>query len=142
MGFTETLALEGAKYNILANVVASIGAPSDDFNHARTVVPLVALLVHPANRETGAVFEAGNHSITKLRWQRTRGTLIHPESLTTDAILNDWDVINDFSNANYPDGPAPFRDLLPQAQKLEPSQLEETTTFQNRVALITGAGGG
>ena len=109
VGFTETLAKEGAKYNIICNVIAPIAAsrmtetvmPPDVLANLKPdwIVPLVAVLVHPSNTHTsGSIFEAGGGHIAQLRWERAKGLLLKAdESYTPGAILKGWDKVNDFS---------------------------------------------
>jgi multifunctional beta-oxidation protein len=109
------------------------------------VVPLVAVLVHPSNkRETGSIFEVGGGHIAKLRWERSKGLVLKPDSTyTPGAILKKWDAVGDFSvGATYPTGVANFMELLEEAQKLKSNDSGEPLDFTGKVALITGAGGG
>src|SRR6201994_3967647 len=84
IGFSRTLAREGAKYNIMVNSVAPVAGT----NMTRTVrpeaeieamkpdyvAPLIALLCSDkCPTPTGGLYEAGMGSFTKTRWQRTRG---------------------------------------------------------------------
>ena len=154
VGFTETLAKEGFKYNIFANVIAPIAAsrmtetvmPPDILENLKPdwVVPLVAVLVHPSNKqETGSIFEVGGGHVAKLRWERAKGALLKTDAtLTPSAILKKWNGVNDFSKPSYPTGTADFMELLEEAQKLGPNDPGEPLDFTGRVALITGAGGG
>ncbi|KAL2047003.1 hypothetical protein N7G274_001021 [Stereocaulon virgatum] len=154
VGFTETLAKEGYKYNIICNVIAPIAAsrmtqtvmPPDILENLKPdwVVPLVAVLVHPSNKhETGSIFEVGGGHITKLRWERAKGALLKTgPSLTPGAVLKKWDQVNDFSEPSYPSGVADFMSLLEEAQKLGDNEPGEQLDFTGKVALITGAGGG
>lgn len=154
VGFTETLAKEGYKYNIICNVIAPIAAsrmtetvmPPDILENLKPdwVVPLVAVLVHPSNKhETGSIFEVGGGHIAKLRWERAKGALLKTgPSLTPGAILKKWANVGDFSEPSYPTGVADFMSLLEQAQKLGDNEPGETLDFTGKVALITGAGAG
>ncbi|KAK0511284.1 hypothetical protein JMJ35_005857 [Cladonia borealis] len=154
VGFTETLAKEGYKYNIICNVIAPIAAsrmtqtvmPPDILENLKPdwVVPLVAVLVHPSNKnETGSIFEVGGGHIAKLRWERAKGALLKTgPSLTPGAVLKRWKDVNDFSEPSYPTGVADFLTLLEEAQKLGDNDPGEPLDFTGRVALITGAGGG
>ncbi|KAL1982791.1 hypothetical protein VTN96DRAFT_907 [Rasamsonia emersonii] len=154
VGFTETLAKEGAKYNILANVIAPIAAsrmtatvmPPDVLEHLKPewVVPLVAVLVHPSNtQETGSIFEVGGGHIAKLRWERAKGALLKTdESLTPQAILSKWNDVNDFSKPSYPSGPADFMSLLEEGQQLPSAPAAPNLDFKGKVALVTGGGNG
>jgi len=154
VGFTETLAKEGAKYNILANVIAPIAAsrmtetimPPDVLENLKPdwVIPLVAVLVHPSNTsESGGIFEVGGGHIAKLRWERAKGALLRADaSLTPGAILKKWADVNDFSEPEYPEGPANFLEKLEDAQKLPKNSHDEDVDFKGKVALITGAGAG
>ena len=154
VGFTETLAKEGVKYNILANVIAPIAAsrmtetvmPPDVLENLKPdwVVPLVAVLVHKGNStETGGIFEVGAGHMAKLRWERSSGLLLKADdSYTPDAILKNWSKVVDFSNPQYPTGPNDFLALLEESQQLGPSQGGEKLDFAGRVAVITGGGAG
>lgn len=154
VGFTETLAKEGIKYNILANVVAPIAAsrmtetvmPPDvlDLLRPEWVVPLVAVLVHKDNTtETGGIFEVGGGHVAKLRWERSSGQLLKcDDSYTPGAVLKKWDQVVDFSNPQYPTGPNDFLALLEESQKLGPNPPGEKLDFSGRVALVTGGGAG
>ncbi|KAK8218947.1 peroxisomal hydratase-dehydrogenase-epimerase [Phyllosticta capitalensis] len=154
VGFTETLAKEGLKYNILANVIAPIAAsrmtqtvmPPDMLENLKPewVVPLVAVLVHPSNtEETGSIFEVGGGHVAKLRWERAKGGLLKADSsMTPGGVLAKWKDVNDFSQPEHPTGPANFMELLEEAQKLPPNPPAEKLEFKDKVVLITGAGGG
>ena len=154
VGFTETLAKEGLKYNIICNVIAPIAAsrmtetvmPPDmlELLQPEWVVPLVAVLVHPSNKqETGSIFEVGGGHIAKLRWQRAKGALLKTgQTLTPGAIIDKWKDVNDFSQPSYPNGVADFMTLLEEAQKLPDNPLGTKIDLTGKVALITGAGAG
>ncbi|KAK1081590.1 bifunctional hydroxyacyl-CoA dehydrogenase/enoyl-CoA hydratase fox2, partial [Friedmanniomyces endolithicus] len=154
VGFTETLAKEGLKYNILCNVIAPIAAsrmtatvmPPEVLDNLRPewVVPLVAVLAHPSNEsETGSIFEVGGGHMAKLRWERAKGALLRADdSFTPAALLKKWDGVSDFSDPEYPTGVADFMGLLEQAQKLPPNPPAENIQFNGKVALVTGGGAG
>ncbi|KAK4142360.1 peroxisomal hydratase-dehydrogenase [Dichotomopilus funicola] len=154
VGFTETLAKEGAKYNILANVIAPIAAsrmtetvmPPDVLALMKPdwVVPLVATLVHKNNTsETGSIFEVGGGHVAKIRWERSGGLLCKcDDSYTPSAILKKWDSVTDFSNPQYPSGPNDFLTLLEESQQLGANEQGEKIDFNGRVALVTGGGAG
>ncbi|TGZ82576.1 NAD(P)-binding protein [Ascodesmis nigricans] len=154
VGFTETLAKEGAKYNIVSNVIAPIAASrmtetvmppellaalKPDF-----VVPLVGYLVSDANKtENGAIFEVGGGHVAKLRWERSSGALLKcDDSLTASAVLARWAEATDFKNPQYPEGPNDFLGLLEQAKNLPRNAQGPEVSFKDKVVLVTGAGAG
>ncbi|ORY62985.1 uncharacterized protein BCR38DRAFT_435596 [Pseudomassariella vexata] len=154
VGFTETLAKEGAKYNIISNVIAPIAAsrmtetvmPPEMLANLRPewVVPLVAVLVHKNNTdENGSILEVGGGHIAKLRWQRSSGLLLKADdSYTPGAILKKWDKVVDFSEPQYPSGPNDFMTLLEESMKMGSSDKGETLDFKGKVAVVTGGGAG
>ena len=154
VGFTETLAKEGLKYNILCNVIAPIAAsrmtatvmPPDVLENLKPdwVVSLVAVLVHSSNRsETGSIFEVGGGHVAKLRWERAKGALLKcDDTLTPGAILKKWKNVNDFSEPEYPTGVADFMGLLKKSMKMGSNDKGESLDFSGKVAVITGAGAG
>ncbi|THC99195.1 hypothetical protein EYZ11_001283 [Aspergillus tanneri] len=146
VGFTETLAKEGAKYNIIANVIAPIVMPPDVLENLKPdwVVPLVAALVHSSNTtESGGIYEVGGGHVAKLRWERAKGALLKTDaSLTPGAIARKWNDVNDFSKPSYPTGPADFMTLLEEGLKLPSAQPGQEPNFKGKVALVTGGGNG
>ncbi|KAI1268869.1 hypothetical protein F5Y18DRAFT_372838 [Xylariaceae sp. FL1019] len=154
VGFTETLAKEGAKYNIIANVIAPIAAsrmtetvmPPELLSALQPewVVPLVAVLTHKNNTdENGSIFEVGGGHVAKFRWERSSGLLLKADdSYTPGAVIKQWNKVNDFSNPQYPSGPNDFLSLLEESMKMGPSEQGEKIDFTGRVALVTGGGAG
>ncbi|KAK7754046.1 bifunctional hydroxyacyl-CoA dehydrogenase/enoyl-CoA hydratase fox2 [Diatrype stigma] len=154
VGFTETLAKEGAKYNIVSNAIAPMAAsrmtetilPPDVLENMKPdwIVPLVAVLAHKNNTsENGGIFEAGAGHMAKLRWERSSGLLLKADdSYTPGAILKQWNKVIDFSDPQHPTGTNDFVGLLEQSLKLGPNPQGEKLDFTGRVALVTGGGAG
>ncbi|PIK54450.1 putative peroxisomal multifunctional enzyme type 2-like [Apostichopus japonicus] len=82
---SNTLALEGRKYNIFCNTIApvAISRMTEDIFPDEikpllkpvNVAPLVAYLCHEDCEETGGLFEVGAGWVGKLRWQRANGAV-------------------------------------------------------------------
>ncbi len=156
VGFTETLAKEGIKYNILSNAVSPAAASrmNETLGMSKELLdlispawdtPLVAFLAHKSNEgETGYVYEVGGGHISKMRWQRANGLLLKcDDSYTPGAVLKKWSQIGDFAaDAQYPSGPNDFMTLLEDSIKMGPSERGEEVSFKGRVALVTGGGAG
>lgn len=154
VGFTETLAKEGRKYNILCNVIAPIAAsrmtatvmPPEVLENLKPewIIPLVAVLVHSSNTTTsGCIFEAGGGHIAQLRWERAKGLLLKPnESYTPGAILKGWEGVIDFSEPEYPDGVADMMGKLEESLKMDDNAQGEDIRFDGKVAIVTGGGAG
>lgn len=153
VGLAETLAKEGAKYNITTNALAP-GAASrltetvwpPDMMKIMTptwVVPLVAVLCHSSNKESGSIFEASGGHFSKIRWQRSKGLLLRADdSLNPDAVLNNWSKIRDFSGSEFPKGVANSMALLQEGLKLPKNPQSQSFDFKGKVALVTGGGEG
>ncbi|KAJ3497218.1 hypothetical protein NLG97_g2072 [Lecanicillium saksenae] len=154
VGFTETLAKEGYKYNILCNAIAPIAA-SRLTNTVFTpellaalkpefVVPLVGVLVHKDNKDTGGIYEVGGGFAAKLRWQRSEGLILKPDaSYTPGAIIRNWQKVVDYSKgAQYPAELANFIDLYEKSAALSSTSAAENIDYNGKVVLITGAGAG
>lgn len=111
LGFAKSLAIEGEKRNIRVNTIAPMAAsrmtesifPPEVFQSLKpeAVAPLVAWLCHEDCEDTGELFEVGAGWVAKLRWQRTQGSFMGPQ-ISPERIRQDWDKINDFTNATIP----------------------------------------
>jgi 3-hydroxyacyl-CoA dehydrogenase/3a,7a,12a-trihydroxy-5b-cholest-24-enoyl-CoA hydratase len=112
-GLVKTLALEGQKYNILANAIAPTAAsrmtenllPPDLLEKIQPdyVSPLVAYLCHESMHETGNLYEVASGWIAKLRWERTQGSRIPLSQATSiEAVAEQWPQINDWTESEHP----------------------------------------
>lgn len=113
IGFTNTLAIEGARKGIKANVIAPVAGsrltesilPSEVIEALKPefVTPLVIKLCSEESEENGSLFEVGAGWVSKLRWERSQGAFFDPdEKLTAEAIDEAWDQIGDFEDAQHP----------------------------------------
>ncbi|KAF8962770.1 multifunctional beta-oxidation protein [Flammula alnicola] len=157
IGFTKTLAREGAKYNIKSTAIAPIAASamtetimppemlanlSPDY-----VAPFVAALCHPDGPDaSGKVFEVGAGFIAELRWERSDGTIFKTDSsFTPSAVKAKWDELTDFTKPYYPQSLTDVDSVgkLEAAKKLPPnSQSSPPVRFDGQTVIITGAGAG
>ncbi|KAG5647423.1 hypothetical protein DXG03_000494 [Asterophora parasitica] len=158
IGFTKTLAREGAKYGIKSSAIAPIAAspmtetimPPEMLANLSPeyVAPFVATLCHPdAPDASGKVFEVGAGFIAEIRWERSNGTVFKTDSsFTPSAVKAKWSEITDFSkDAYYPKDVTDVdsRGKLELAQKLPPNtQSSPEVRFDGQTVIITGAGAG
>ncbi|MBW8486222.1 SDR family oxidoreductase [Actinomadura parmotrematis] len=103
VGFTKTLAHEGAKYNIKANAIAPVAwtrmtedlLPADFAEKVGVdqVTPLVAYLAHEENPDSGQVYTVGGGRIAKIFVAEGPG-YGQQETLTVEAVRDNWAAIN------------------------------------------------
>jgi NAD(P)-dependent dehydrogenase (short-subunit alcohol dehydrogenase family) len=113
IGFSNTLAVEGARKGIKVNAIAPVAGSRltetilppavVEALKPELVTPLVIKLCAEDSEETGSVFEVGAGWISKLRWERSRGVSFSPENvLTAENVVDVWDEVTDFSNSDHP----------------------------------------
>ena len=113
IGLTNTLAIEGAKKGIKANVIAPVAGsrltesilPKEVVEALKPelVTPLVIKLCAENSQETGALFEVGAGWISKLRWERSKGACFSPsKELSAEQVEVAWEQIGDFTDADHP----------------------------------------
>ncbi|XP_030423714.1 peroxisomal multifunctional enzyme type 2 isoform X1 [Gopherus evgoodei] len=114
LGLSNTLAIEGRKYNIHSNTIAPTAGsrltqtvmPQDmvDAFKPEYVAPLVLWLCHEKCQENGSLFEVGAGWIGKLRWERSLGSIVREKNhpMTPEAVQDKWEKICDFDNASKP----------------------------------------
>ena len=116
-GFTQTLAAEGKKRNIVVNTIAPIAGS----RMTETVLPkellealkpeyvsaLVAKLAHEGTEDTGGLYEVGGGFYAKLRWERAAGkTFRLGRDITPDDVNAAWKAITSFDKSDHPSGVA------------------------------------
>ncbi|RFU37275.1 SDR family NAD(P)-dependent oxidoreductase [Actinomadura logoneensis] len=103
VGFTKTLAHEGAKYDIKANAIAPVAwtrmtedlFPADfaDRLGVDKVTPLVAYLAHESNPDSGEVYTVGGGRIARILVAEGPGWGTTDE-LTVESVRDNWAAIN------------------------------------------------
>ncbi|KAJ8072706.1 hypothetical protein PM082_016265 [Marasmius tenuissimus] len=157
VGFTKTLAIEGAKYNIKANVICPMAAsqmtatvmPPEMLANLKPefVAPFVAVLVNPDTPDiTGRIFEVGAGFAAEIRWERSKGAIFKTDSsFTPSAVKARWSEIVDFTDAEHPRliSDVDMQSKLQAAQK-QPSnpQSNPEVRYDGKTVIVTGAGNG
>ncbi|XP_049787799.1 peroxisomal multifunctional enzyme type 2 isoform X1 [Schistocerca cancellata] len=112
VGLSNTLAIEGRKYNIHCNVIAPTAAsrltedilPPDFFAELRPelIAPVVVWLCHEECEETGSIIESAAGWAGKCHLVRGKGVILR-QKLTDDVILetvrDKWPEVIDMSGA-------------------------------------------
>ncbi|MBA3391344.1 MAG: SDR family NAD(P)-dependent oxidoreductase [Deltaproteobacteria bacterium] len=112
-GFTQTLAAEGRKRNVIVNTIAPIAGsrmtetvlPKEllDALKPEYVSALVARLAHESNSDTGGLYEVGGGFFAKLRWERSEGkTFRLGRSITPEDVDASWKDITQFDKTTHP----------------------------------------
>ncbi|NXW24655.1 DHB4 enzyme, partial [Circaetus pectoralis] len=114
LGLSNTIAIEGRKYNIHCNTIAPTAGsrltqtvmPQDlvEAFKPEYVAPLVVWLCHESCVENGSLFEVGAGWIGKLRWERSLGAIVRGKNqpMTPEAVRDKWEKVCDFDNASKP----------------------------------------
>jgi NAD(P)-dependent dehydrogenase (short-subunit alcohol dehydrogenase family) len=102
VGLAKTFAVEGAKYNIKANVIAPVAATrmTEDIIPAEVaamfsvelVTPLVAWLVHESCESTGEVYTVGGGRIARILVAEGPG-FVKKDGLTVEDVRDNWQQI-------------------------------------------------
>ena len=112
-GFTQTLAAEGKKRNVIVNTIAPIAGS----RMTETVLPkellealkpeyvsaLVAKLAHEGTEDTGGLYEVGGGFYAKLRWERAAGKMFRlGRAITPEDVQSNWKSITGFEKSEHP----------------------------------------
>jgi len=122
VGFSNVLAIEGAKKNVFCNSIAPTAGtrmtatvmPPEVVEALKPeyVAPLVGYLCHESSTVNGQIFEVGAGWVARVRMQRSKGTFIPVKQLTVEAIRDNWKQANDFSSSTYPSSAQESTSLL------------------------------
>lgn len=99
VGFTKTLAREGAKYGIKSTVIAPIAAsamtetimPPEMLANLKPefIAPFVVAVSHPDGPDaSGKVFEIGAGFVAEIRWERSRGAVFKTDASFTPSAVS------------------------------------------------------
>jgi (3R)-3-hydroxyacyl-CoA dehydrogenase / 3a,7a,12a-trihydroxy-5b-cholest-24-enoyl-CoA hydratase / enoyl-CoA hydratase 2 len=114
VGFSNTIAIEGRKRNVVCNTIAPIAGsrmtetvlPPALIEALRpeVVSPLVARLCHESNEDTGGLYEVGGGFFSKLRWERSAGkTFRLGRSVSIEDVDGAWKDISGFEKSTHPE---------------------------------------
>lgn len=108
IGLAKTLALEGKRYDVLANVLAPMArtvmneeildAEMKSELQVGRVVPFALALCHRNMQDSGLVIEAGGGWGAAMRWQRAAGVAFDDASLSLAAVLGRWSELKSFGD--------------------------------------------
>ncbi|NXC87665.1 DHB4 enzyme, partial [Cercotrichas coryphoeus] len=119
LGLSNTIAIEGRKYNIHCNTIAPTAGsrltqtvmPQDlvDAFKPEYVAPLVVWLCHESCAENGSLFELClllglSGCFPLVRWERSLGAIVRGKNqpMTPEAVRDKWEKVCDFDNASKP----------------------------------------
>ena len=109
IGLSNTLSIEGTKYNVLSNAVVPTAAsrltkglmPPDVFNALKPeyIAPFVVYLCHESCLENGGVFEMAGGWGAQLRWHESAGAMLRKGGVTVtpEMVRDNWEKITDWS---------------------------------------------
>lgn len=105
---------------------------------------MIRELAQSSSTSNGSLFEATNKGFSCVRWERSQGAFLNPDSpsYTPMALLKQWSHVCDFSNLAYPDKANDFVFILEKTKKLPHcEELNDPISYNGKVVVITGAGG-
>ncbi|XP_033124168.1 peroxisomal multifunctional enzyme type 2-like [Anneissia japonica] len=144
VGLCNTLAVEGAKYNINCNSIAPFAGSrltetvmtSDMVDALKPfyIAPIVAYLCHDTCNENGGIFECGAGWYAKLRYQRSKGVVVRKKGVkyTPEEICRTWDVGTDFEDPSYPSNIQEANSVMVEALHAYNQSDEPTNDIQNK----------
>lgn len=110
IGFSNTLAVEGSKYNIHSNVIIPIAAsrltadiiPEQLLKRLLPsyVAPVVGYLCHESCKETGGTFEASGGWVARYKLHRSKGK-VYNEDLSLETLERDWSQVTSMDGGAY-----------------------------------------
>jgi NAD(P)-dependent dehydrogenase (short-subunit alcohol dehydrogenase family) len=126
VGFTKTLAIEGAKYNVKANAIAPVAYTRmtedlfpPEFEQSMgvdKVTPLVAYLAHESNESSGEVYTVGGGWIGRAFVGQAPGWA-KKDGLSVEDVADNWTAINSLEGYTVPKNPADQMTVMFEALK-------------------------
>jgi 3-hydroxyacyl-CoA dehydrogenase/3a,7a,12a-trihydroxy-5b-cholest-24-enoyl-CoA hydratase len=113
VGFMNTLALEGRKYNIFTNTIAPTamsrlteGLIPDEVAEmfkVEYIAPVVVYMCHEDCSDNGSLIETFGGWASKLRFHKSAGVAMRTadQGFSVEDVRDNWDKITDFSDSLY-----------------------------------------
>eukprot|EP00356_Strombidium_inclinatum_P009102 CAMPEP_0170488198 /NCGR_PEP_ID=MMETSP0208-20121228/6809_1 /TAXON_ID=197538 /ORGANISM="Strombidium inclinatum, Strain S3" /LENGTH=454 /DNA_ID=CAMNT_0010762703 /DNA_START=29 /DNA_END=1393 /DNA_ORIENTATION=- len=154
-GFTQSLAKEGERRNILTNCIAPLAGtrmtatvmPQEavDALKPEYVAPFVGYLCHESSTENGSLFEAGAGFIAKMRFERSAGHQYDLVNFTPGAVKENWEKVIDFSkDATHPESNQEMLEIvmnnldnIKEAAAKEAAAAPAGGSFTNKSGLVS-----
>ena len=110
VGLSNTLSIEGSKYNIHCNSIVPVAAsrltqgilPPDMLDSLKPeyIAPFVVYLCHESCPETGGVFQMAGGWAAQIRWQEAAGAVLFGKGgqvPTAEMVRDNWSKVTDWS---------------------------------------------
>lgn len=142
VGLSNTLSIEGRKYNIHCNSIVPTAAsrlthgilPSDVMEALRPeyVAPYVVYLCHESCQETGGVFPIAGGWASQLRWQESAGAVLFGKGgrvPSPEMVRDNWVQVTDWSGQKQrkTQGALNFPELLARLEEAKASSMSESS---------------
>lgn len=158
-GLANTVAIEGAKYNIHCNTIVPTAAsrmtkdilPEEFYNELKPslIAPVVVYLCHESNENNGNIIESACGWATKVHFVRGKGALLRTsisDGVTPEFVRDKWAAVNDMSEAKHLNSMAEasgsFMGILEElkSSSLGSPKFEDTFKFSSRDLILYALG--
>jgi (3R)-3-hydroxyacyl-CoA dehydrogenase / 3a,7a,12a-trihydroxy-5b-cholest-24-enoyl-CoA hydratase / enoyl-CoA hydratase 2 len=160
-GLANTVAIEGARYNIHCNTIVPTAAsrmtkdilPEEFYNELKPalIAPVVAYLCHENTEDNGNIIESACGWATKVHFIRGKGSLLRTsitDGVTPEFVRDRWDAVTDMSQATHlnsiGEASASFMGILEELKNPSSassgSNFEDTFSFSSRDLILYALG--
>lgn len=161
IGLANTVAIEGAKYNIHCNTIVPTAAsrmtkgilPDEFYQELKPhlIAPVVVYLCHENTVDNGSVIESACGWATKIHMIRGKGSLLRTsinEGVTPEFVRDKWDAINDMTGARHFESNTEASGYLGSVMELlrngptapDPSKFEDTFNYSSKDCILYSLG--
>lgn len=138
IGLSNTLAVEGAKYNIHSNVIIPVAAsrltadiiPEQLLARLSPsyVAPVVGYLCHESCKENGGTFEASGGWVARYKLHRSKGKVFKDE-LSLETLERDWAEVSSMDGGAYFDSVTEhFGSIIDSLDKAGPRKVQHANS--------------
>lgn len=141
VGLSNTVAKEGAKYNINCNaLVPTAGSrltedvmPAEVFEALKPeyAVPMVVYLCHESCTDTGGLFEAAAGWFGQLQWYRSNGAVLGTKA-TAEQVRDHWEQVTSMSGSKHMTNQDVMASLVEAVQNAPATPAKSAPTGSSR----------